>query len=206
VAGEVSAEPSRKTSTRLGGSFALPVCPSTLSDDLLEANAQWVVTIPAVSRDASISSLLVQPDRGRLSHPSFELKRIVSEIAPNRFEGRQNLSADPQLLRLRFDEYPSDFGDTGSELPNRSATDSSPVLTRHDEGRAGAAEIKREKFSSIDVAVEPIQLGPRMIAQKQTFVAPRISERNRDGVFLYQAAQSRMIFPEFPDFISSKPS
>jgi hypothetical protein len=57
-------------------------------------------------------------------------------------------------------------GDTGSELPNRSATDSSPVLTRNDEGEPVLLKIKREKFSSIDVAVEPIQLGPGMIAQK----------------------------------------
>jgi len=93
-------------------------------------------------------------------------------MAPNRFRlGRQNLSADPQLPRLRFDEYPFDLGDTGSELPNRSATGRLSALARNDEGRAGAAEIKREKFSSIDVAVEPIQFGPRIIAQEQTFVA-----------------------------------
>lgn len=116
------------------------------------------------------------------------------------------MSADPQLLRLGFDEYPFDLGDTGSELPNRSATGYLSVLARNDDGRAGAAEIKREKFSSIDVAVEPIQFRPRIIAQEQTFVAPRMSERNRDGVLLGQAAQSRTIFPEFPDFISSKPS
>jgi hypothetical protein len=114
--------------------------------------------------------------------------------------------ADPQLSSLRFDEYPFHFGDTGSELPNRSATDSSSGSTRNDESRAVAAKIQREEFSSIYVAVELIQLGPRMIAQEQTFVAPRISERHGDDAFLYQAAQSRTIFPEFPDFINSKAS
>ena len=138
----------------------------SLSEECREANAQWVVTIPAVGRDALISSLLVQPDRGGLSQPSFKLKRIVSEIPRNRFEGRQNRSADPELARLRFDEYPFHFGNAGSEPSNRSATDSSLVLTRNAESRAGAAEIKREKFSSIDVAGEPTQLEPGMIGQK----------------------------------------
>jgi hypothetical protein len=99
-----------------------------------------------------------------LSRTGFELKRMVAEVAGDHFEGRQDLATDTSVPRLWFNKYPFNFADSRSEWPNRSATDRSPVLTRNHEGRTGAAEIKGEKFSSIDVAVEPVQLGPRMIA------------------------------------------
>ena len=141
-----------------------------------------------------MSGRFVQPDRGRLSQPGFELKRMVAEITANHFEGRQNLSTDTSLPRLWFHKYPFNFGDSWSELPYRSATDRSPVLTRNYEGRTSAAEIKGEKFGSIDVAVESMQLGPRMIAQEQTFLAARIRAGNHDQfVIRHACSPARMI-------------